>query len=732
MNTALATQTHPLITPDHLRRLAVVYIRQSTEEQVRDNTGSTEYQRSLAAVAQSYGWPDSLIEVIDEDLGMSGSSSERRTGWQRLQMLVGAKRIGAVFVATISRLSRQLIDFEVFRLIAAANNTLIYTDGRFVDPADSNDIIFSQLTAMLASYENRQRVRLMSQARITKAKQGEMVSVLPVGWIKGPDGKYDYDPETKDIIRTIIDTFWRTRVLRRTAFALAKAGVQIPFRNGQRISFKKPTIDRVKRILLHPAYTGTYIYGRTQSQPGGPVMARGESKRMKVPEERWIKTFNHHPAYMSQEQQEEIKSILKKNRFPRRDRPGRGPALSQGLLRCAVCNRSLTVNYQRLKSYSYVCGWYVEPCTKFTSSEFDKNILAEVFKILKTPPLEVLRAALEETRSQERRQLNWIESERERLRHEERVAHERADLTRGSLPRVHLNALEKLEKVLEEKEQFEQKISLYPLVPKSHESEEELEELCRIASDVPALWHHPAVTNQERKEILRCIIDHIVVGATKERIDATIFWKSGSQTPLSMWRGLGRQNLIRELHAQNLTTLQIKEHLAAGKTSTGQRINMSLGRLHVILRTLRLKPKRHSADYASLQQKAAELNREGRTSDWIAQHFNEQGFASASGKPWTCYMVYWLLHTMADKPESLETVHRRAITEALARGLNHQQMAVEFNQKKLPRWQNNARPWTERNIKKRCFDLNWRRHKRAQKESTGTEPSEASDLPTTS
>ena len=68
-NTQLVTQTHPLITPDHLRRLAVIYIRQSTEEQVRENTGSTAFQRSLATVALSYGWPDSQIQIIDEDLG---------------------------------------------------------------------------------------------------------------------------------------------------------------------------------------------------------------------------------------------------------------------------------------------------------------------------------------------------------------------------------------------------------------------------------------------------------------------------------------------------------------------------------------------------------------------------------------------------------------------------------------------------------------------------------------
>jgi DNA invertase Pin-like site-specific DNA recombinase len=121
--------------------------------------------------------------------------------------MVAAKEVGAVFVTTLSRLSRQVLDLEIFRRMAEANDTLLYTDGRFVDPADSNDIIFTQFQSMLASFENRVRVRVMSQARMTKAKQGAVVSSLPVGWIKGPDKKYDFDSEVKDAIHAIIDTF---------------------------------------------------------------------------------------------------------------------------------------------------------------------------------------------------------------------------------------------------------------------------------------------------------------------------------------------------------------------------------------------------------------------------------------------------------------------------------------------------------------------------------------------
>ena len=108
-NTQLVTQTHPLITPDHLRRLAVIYIRQTTEEQVRENTGSTDFQRSLPTWHDPMDGRIAQIEIIDEDLGRSGSSSELRTGWQRLNSEIAAGQVGIVLVATISRLSRQVL-----------------------------------------------------------------------------------------------------------------------------------------------------------------------------------------------------------------------------------------------------------------------------------------------------------------------------------------------------------------------------------------------------------------------------------------------------------------------------------------------------------------------------------------------------------------------------------------------------------------------------------------------
>ena len=232
-----------------------------------------------------------------------------------------------------------------------------------------------------------------------------------------------------------------------------------------------------------------------------------------------------------------------------------------------------------------------------------------------------------------------------------------------------------------------------------------------------------AVTNQERKEVVRCVIDHVVVAATKARVDATIFWKSGSQTPLSIWRGAGRYNLIRELYAEKLTVLEIKERLAARTTSTG----LTAGRLYMILHKLGLRPNRFSAAYLLLGQKAADLHREGRSLEWIARHFNEQGFASASGKSWTRNMVFGLHREVGGKTELLENIHRSAMADALRRGLSYREIASEFNEKKIRR--RGRQLWTERNINKRWFDLTRLQRTRAQKGLTSTEPSVPIVLP---
>src|SRR5215510_11336149 len=310
--------THPLITRDHLRRKAVIYLRQSTPEQVRENVGSTEFQRNQRDLAKAYGWPDHLIEIIDEDLGKSGSSTAGRTGWKDMLEQVNAHKVGAVFAANISRLSRQLMDFESFRVLASYNQTLLVTDGRVIDPKDANDVVLTQISASFAQYENRKRAEIMSRSRMTKARQGIIVSGLPVGWVKGPDGKYDHDPRAHNSIKHVIEIFRKVRVLRRTVVVLSQEGVKIPANHAGQIIWNEPSLLNVKSILTLPAYAGVYTYGRTKCSPELGVKPNGEAVRVRVPDRSWVKIFNALPPYMSVEEQEEFRAILKSNDFMKR------------------------------------------------------------------------------------------------------------------------------------------------------------------------------------------------------------------------------------------------------------------------------------------------------------------------------------------------------------------------------------------------------------------------------
>jgi hypothetical protein len=218
----------------------------------------------------------------------------------------------------------------------------------------------------------------------------------------------------------------------------------------------------------------------------------------------------------------------------------------------------------------------------------------------------------------------------------------------------------------------------------------------------------------------RCLIDHIVVTATKERIDATISWKSGGETPLILWRGIGCYHLIRELHAQGLTVFEIKDHLAAGMTSTGQTMKITVGRLYDILRKIGFKPNRFSMSYRSLRHEAVELNGQGRSLNWIAQYFNERGLKSASGNQWTKYMVYGLIRSLFNKVNILEDTHREAITAARKRGLTYREMAEEFNRRGIIT--RDGQLWTARGLRARWTALNRLSRERLKKGFTTTAP----------
>lgn len=127
------------IRPRHLDKLAVVYVRQSTQQQVATNRESADLQYQLRRRAVEYGWAESRVLVIDDDQGMSGQSIEGRLGFQRLLAEVSLGHVGVVFGREMSRLARSCKDWhQLLELCSLFQVLLADADGVY-DPTDPND-----------------------------------------------------------------------------------------------------------------------------------------------------------------------------------------------------------------------------------------------------------------------------------------------------------------------------------------------------------------------------------------------------------------------------------------------------------------------------------------------------------------------------------------------------------------------------------------------------------------
>jgi DNA invertase Pin-like site-specific DNA recombinase len=133
----------------HHERAAMVYVRQSTVQQVERHQESTRLQYALVDRAFRFGWEREAIVVIDDDLGRSGASMEGRPGFQRLVAAVGLGHVGLVLGVEMSRLARSCRDWHQLLEICALFDTLIADVDGVYDPGNYNDRLLLGLNRMV-------------------------------------------------------------------------------------------------------------------------------------------------------------------------------------------------------------------------------------------------------------------------------------------------------------------------------------------------------------------------------------------------------------------------------------------------------------------------------------------------------------------------------------------------------------------------------------------------------
>jgi len=258
------------IQNQHLERVAIVYVRQSTMQQVLDHQESTRLQYGLAERAEAWGWSQERVMIIDEDLGKSGSSAEGRSGFQHLMTEVSLNHVGLVLGIEMSRLARCSKDWHQLLEICALFGTLIADLDGIYDPSQYNDRLLLGLKGTMSEAELHMIKQRMIQGKRNKAQRGELGFQVPIGYVRRASGEIRFDPDeqVQKVVHLIFRKFEELGTLNATLRYLVKNEIQVGVRvlkgeNRGDLEWHRPNRPTLQNMLKNPSYAGAYPTFRT-------------------------------------------------------------------------------------------------------------------------------------------------------------------------------------------------------------------------------------------------------------------------------------------------------------------------------------------------------------------------------------------------------------------------------------------------------------------------------------
>jgi DNA invertase Pin-like site-specific DNA recombinase len=579
------------ITGAHLERVAIVYLRQSSPRQVRENFRSTERQYALAEEAARLGWEAERIVVVDGDLGISGrfSDTQARKGYARLVSRVCLGEVGAIFGLEVSRLARSNAETQRLLEFCALTDTLVVdTDGVY-DLKDFNDRLLLGLKSQMSEAELHIITSRLQGAKRAAAERGELRFPLPVGYLYDEEGNTIIDPdeEVQAAIRDLFAAFEQTgsaygavRVFKgrrfpKRAYGGAWAG---------EVRWGQLTHPRALAVLANPCYAGAYVFGRYRSRravrPDGTITTRV----VQLPRAEWpVVIYDHHPGYISWEQYLANERRLAANDTRSGQRPAReGAALCQGILRCGSCGGSMSTRYAGAIGY-YECthsraDHIATPgCRSVNATVVDELVARRLLAALAPEELKLALAAADEVADRRARSTRAAELRVERARYDairaERAFHACEPDNRLVARNLETRWEQKLRELAEAEAELTEQTK-----PAPEPSRGQLEQLAR---QLPKLWAADTTANRDRKRLLRTMIADVTLTSKPDsrELQVGIRWRSGASERHTIQRPLKPADakrtpsevieLIKRL-APDHTNAQIAKQLnAAGmRTST--------------------------------------------------------------------------------------------------------------------------------------------------------------------
>jgi DNA invertase Pin-like site-specific DNA recombinase len=543
-----------LVTPQHLARKAMIYVRQSTPNQVLTNRESLKLQYALKKRATELGWRADDVEVIDSDLGFTGSEAANREGFKELTAKVTLGRIGIVLSSEVTRLSRNCSDWYPLLDICGYKGTLIADHDGVYDPATVNGRLVLGLKGTLSEMELHAISSRMRAGILSKAERGELALKLPTGLARDEHGLVHKDPnlEFQDRISLVFQSFLRLRSANKVLRFFNEGGLLVPRLDcfGD-ILWKRPTIETITSILKNPAYAGAFVYGRnshtTTHGPNGNIV-----KTRRLPMEQWrILIKDKYPTYVDWETFERIQRMLQDNHAEyaskmTRGVPREGKALLAGLLYCGECAHKMTVRYSG--ATRYLCAFFQQQygnsfCQNLPAGPVDDRVAEAFLEALSPVEIDLYEKAMAAREEMADAAEPACLQQLQRLHYQAELARrrfERADpdnrLVAAELERRWEGALRELRQAEETRAVELHKdgcapAELTPDLKRAFKS---------IGRRLPEIWDGDLLSHKQRKALLRCLVERVILRrVAPDTIHTRIVWKGGLTTTLEISTTVG-------------------------------------------------------------------------------------------------------------------------------------------------------------------------------------------------
>jgi DNA invertase Pin-like site-specific DNA recombinase len=541
------------LQPHHLARKAVVYLRQSSMEQVKNNLESQRLQYALADRARALGFQQT--EIIDVDLGYSAAAGARtREGFERLLAMVALNEVGLVMSRELSRLSRTDKDFCRLLEVCQLFDTLIGDEQCLYNMSSLDDALVLGIKGTLSVVELRVLRMRLDEGKRNKARRGELYGLLPPGYVLGGGEKPVKDPDARvrEAIELVFTKFREVRTIRQTMLWFRSNRVELPTnkpRGGQyRVVFQLPSLSLIRAVLENPFYAGAYVWGRRPMKAvwEGGVVKKRQSAELPLDE---VAVFlkEHHEGYVDWASYEENQRVIRQNLM--RAEPVAsvgavrgGEGLLAGLLRCGRCGRKVYVRYAGKSGTGaqYVCSGTFNAggkyCLSFGGKRTDLRFSEEVLRALSPLGLKAsVEAAAELGRGDEKKE-KALGRQVEQLDYEARRAFEQYNEVdpRNRLVATELERRwnEKLKELESARGELTTLVSRRPVV-----TDQQREELLSLGERFDAVWNHAACPVQLKKRIVRTIVEEVVVDeVSKGKLKFIVHWKGGRHTSFELAR----------------------------------------------------------------------------------------------------------------------------------------------------------------------------------------------------